>query len=76
MVQGCTRLRLALEPGEPLGILRKRLRQHLDRHLAPERRIARAIDLPHAARANGGEDLVRAQARARGQGHRPIIIDP
>ena len=65
MVQRGERLRLALEPGEPLGILRERVGQDLDRHVATERRVARAIDLAHAAGAEGGEDFVRAEAACR-----------
>ncbi len=32
-----------------------------------ERRVTGAIDLAHAARPKGGQDLVRAEARADGQ---------
>src|SRR5207302_9232032 len=62
-------LRLLLEPAEALRVLRKRRRQHLDRHLAPEARIARAIHLAHPTGAEGRQDLVGAEARAGGERH-------
>ena len=46
-------LRLALEAGEALGVARERRGQRLDRDVAPEPRVARAVDLAHAARAEG-----------------------
>jgi len=57
-------LRLAFEAREPIGILRKRVRQNFDRHIAPEPRVARAIDLAHAARADEGDDVVRPETGA------------
>ena len=60
MIQRRERLRFALEPREPLGIGGERLGQDLDRDVATELRVARAIDLAHAAGPEGGEDLVRA----------------
>ena len=68
MVQRGERLRFALEAGEALRILRERLGQHLDRHLAPERGVGGAIDLAHAAGAEGGEDFVGAEAGAGSEG--------
>jgi hypothetical protein len=44
---------LALEAGEAIGILRQLGRQHLDRHVAPELHVGRAVYLPQAARAEG-----------------------
>ena len=57
------RLRLALEPGERVGIGRDGLRKHLDRDVPLELRVPRPIHLPHPARAEGREDLVGAQTR-------------
>jgi hypothetical protein len=62
-------LRLSVESVEPLGIRREQLRQHLDRDVAIQPRIARAIDLAHAAGAEGGNDLVRTEAAAGTQRH-------
>ena len=44
----------ALEAGEPVGVGGERRRQDLDRDLALQLRVGRAIDLAHAAGADGG----------------------
>ena len=59
-------LRLALKPREPLRIGGERLGQDLDRDVAIQLRVARAIDLAHAAGAERRQDLVRAEACAGG----------
>jgi hypothetical protein len=41
----------------------------LDGHVALEPRVAAAIDLAHAARADRAEDVVRSERRAGGQCH-------
>ena len=43
-------------------------RKHLDRDLALQLRVARAIDLAHATGAEWGQDFVRAEARAGCEG--------
>ena len=58
MVERRQDFRFALEPGEAVRVAGERLRQDLDRHRASEPRIRRAIDLAHAARAEGARDLV------------------
>jgi len=55
-------------PREPIGILRESLGQDLDRHLALQVRIARAIHLAHPAGAKGGQDFIRAETNAGLQG--------
>ena len=45
------------------------VREDLDRDLAPQPRVARAIDLAHATRAKQREDFIRAEMRPGGQGH-------
>ena len=52
---------LALEARPPLGVAREGLRQDFDGDLAPQARVAGAVHLPHAARAERGEDLVRTE---------------
>jgi len=47
MVQSSDRLGLALEPSQPLVILREVFRKDLDRHLAIQSRVLRPVDLPH-----------------------------
>src|SRR5262245_8332421 len=44
-------------------------RQQLDRDLAFESRVARPIDFAHAAGADAGDDLVRAEPSASGHRH-------
>ena len=60
----------ALEAGQPLGIRRHRRGQDLDRDRSLQVRVGRAIDLAHAAHAEQGDDVVRAEPRARGKCHR------
>jgi hypothetical protein len=43
--------------------------KNLDRDRAVEPRVARLVDLAHAARAKGGLDLVRAEAETRLEWH-------
>src|SRR5205085_12627432 len=51
-------------PRQPVAIAAHRPRQHLDRDLATELRVARAVDLAHAARAEMTDDILRADASA------------
>ena len=67
MIQGCEDFRFTPESGQPLGIAGERCRQDLDGDFAFEVRVARAIHLAHAARAEQGDDLVGADARAGGR---------
>jgi hypothetical protein len=66
VVQRRDALRLALEAGAELGVRRELRRQQLDGDLAVELRVARAVDLAHAAGAERSGHLVAAEAR----GHR------
>ena len=61
MIQGGENFGFALEPGQPLRVSCEGVGQHLDRHVAVERRIVGAVDLAHAARADLGGDLVDAE---------------
>ena len=62
MVERGERAGLALEAGDAFAVAREFLGQHLDRHLAPELGVAGAVDLTHASRAEGREDLVRPES--------------
>ena len=73
MVQRGEDLRFALEAGEPIGIGREHVRQDLDRDIAPELRIARAIDLAHAAGPDQGGDFIRAEAGAGRESQRVTV---
>src|SRR5262249_39975950 len=67
--------RLPLEPFERRGVAGEIRGQDLDRHLAPEARIARPVDLAHSSRAERREDLVRPETGARGKAHRGLWRD-
>ena len=60
MIQRRERLGLPLETREPLRISSEELWEHLDRDVAIQLRVARAIYLAHAARAESAQNLVRA----------------
>jgi len=49
--------------------------QHLERHLAAQAQVLRAIHLAHAAGAERRDDLVGAQAGAGGEWHRRNLLD-
>ena len=57
-------LRLALETRDPIGLQREELRKDLQRDVAIEVRVTRAIDLAHPARAQRHGDLVDTEADA------------
>src|SRR3981081_2204091 len=58
MVKCGDRTSLALEPGQSFGIAGNIRRQELERHVAPQLHIGRAIHLTHSAHANCGVDPV------------------
>ena len=63
---------LALKPLEPLAqirIVRHVRRQHLDGDGAVQAGVTGFVDLTHAARAEGGDNFIRAQAGRRAEGH-------
>ena len=61
-------LRFALEARLAIRIVRERIRQHLQRDVAIQPRVARAIDLAHTPFADRGSELVRTQASTRSKG--------
>ena len=63
------RARLPLEAGEGIGVAGEPLGHDFDGDLAAEARVARTVDLPHAAHAEDGDDLVGAEASAWGESH-------
>jgi hypothetical protein len=68
MVQRRERLRFPLKAREALGVLREGVWQDLDRHLAAEARVRRAIHRAHAAFADLGRDFVDAETGAGCEG--------
>ena len=65
---------LAFKSGQPLGIADERIRQDLDRHVALQFRVARAVDLAHSAGSDQRLDFVRADARMCAQ-HDPSLTN-
>ena len=59
------------ESAEAIDVSRKCDRQHFDRDVASQPRVARPVDLAHAAGADGREDFVGAEPVTGRQGHRP-----
>jgi hypothetical protein len=74
VIQCGERFRLAFEACDAIRVVGQMIREYFDRHIAAELRVPRAIDLAHAARAERGEDLVRAKASADGQRHESKLI--
>ena len=64
MIERGEDLRLALEAGEAVGIGGEGRWQELEGDVAVEPRVARAVDLAHAAGADCRDDLVWAQPAA------------
>ena len=70
VVEGRDRLRLPLEPGEAVRIVRERVRQDLQRDLTVELSVGGLPDLAHAPFADEGGHIVVPEAGASGQGHK------
>ena len=70
VIQRRQRLRFTLESRQIICVARERGRQHLDRNLAIELRIAGAINLAHSARSERAEDFVGAEFVTGSEGHR------
>ena len=66
MIERGQNLGFALEPREPLGIVREQIGQHLQRDVAAELRIPRAKHLAHPACADRADDFVQSKFGARG----------
>ena len=58
-----------LESTEAIDVGRERRGQDFDRDVTSEPRIARTVDLAHAAGAEGGDDFVGAEPAAGSEGH-------
>ena len=69
VVQDAGGLGLLLEAAQAIGVGGEGGGEDLDGDVAAEARVLGAVDLPHAAGADGGEDLVGAEAGAGGERH-------
>jgi hypothetical protein len=67
------RLGLALEAREHRGIASERGGEDLERDVAIELEVARAVDLAHAAGADGRDDFVRPESVAGREPHGEIV---
>ena len=78
MVEGREHFGFALKAREAIRIAGDRRGQHFDRHRPLQIAVGRAIDLAHAAGADGGDDLIGTEARAgdQGQGWRDYMVTP
>ena len=63
MVQRGEKLRFALETRDALRVVDESVGQDLDRDVTTELRVARAVDLAHAARTERADDFIRAETR-------------
>jgi hypothetical protein len=68
--------RLTLEACETNSVGRERGREDLHGHVTLQRRIRRAINLPHAAHAERRDDFVRSEASAGNEGHGTTPDEP
>jgi hypothetical protein len=59
---------------EAVGVGGKRGGQDLDRNVATQARVTRAVDVAHAARANDRDDFIWAEPLAGEEGHRATLI--
>ena len=66
MVQRGEHFGFALETRQPFGVVCESFRQDLDRDVALEVGVGRAVHLAHAAGANLAGDFIGAEPRARG----------
>ena len=65
MVQGAGRDGFLSEAALPIGVERRGFEQDLDRDIALESGVSRAVDLSHAAGAKPADDLVRPKTSGR-----------
>jgi hypothetical protein len=76
VVQRREQVCFACEASRVVGVAHNDLRKHFDGYLALELRIERAINLPHAARANPRDDLVGSELCADIDGHAIFLTSP
>ena len=69
MIEGRDGMGLAIEAAEAVGVVRRGVRQHLERDLPPQPRIPGAVELPHSAAGQRSDDLVGSHQFAGFQRH-------
>ncbi len=73
MIEQPRRLRLLLEPPQPVRVVGEGGRQNLNRHLAREPRVPCAIHLTHPSGAEGREDLIWTKLAAGRDRHLKLL---
>ncbi len=71
MVERSQHPRLALEPRQAIGMVRKALGQDLQSHVTVQLAIPDAIYLPHSARSQRAADFIMAEVVTDRQQHSP-----
>src|SRR5262245_43777196 len=74
MIEGSGSTSLLFTAMQSVGIGRETCRQHPDRHVTPQTCVARTINLPHPARAEGRDDFVWPKSCSSGDGHGRIFM--
>src|SRR5262245_14315193 len=74
MIQGSSRASFLLEAGTARGVAGQIGWQYFESDITGEPAIAGAVDLSHATKANGREDLIRSQASSGRQRHIDMAI--
>src|SRR3954453_16558066 len=73
MIQRRENFGFALESRNPLSVVGDVRREHLQRDLALQHGVGRAIHLAHTARPKNGDDFVRSKSRPSGQRHHRCV---
>jgi len=71
--RGGRRISQQVEARDPVGIRNNQLGQDLDRDIATELGVLRAIDLTHSAQAEERDDFIGAKATTGGERHSCLL---
>jgi len=69
MIERRQHLRLAPEPGEPVGVIREGVGKNFQRDVAIEPGVPRAENFAHPAFADGADDFVGTETSSSGERH-------
>jgi hypothetical protein len=72
VIEGGDSPRFAVETREAVGVVRRRVREHLEGNLSTEAVVSSAIELAHASPRQGSEDLVGPDLLSGFEGHVPL----
>ena len=74
VIDGGKHLRLPPKAGKARGVVDERVREDLERDVAIELRVPRAVDRAHSSRANLRDDFIRADPRSGREGQSAAIM--